>query len=158
MSKPHLVLTEDELDVLEAVVAGLRRQQGRVPLTYGDTRGGDTVIIRRPPPSEFLVEDPYGGEEMRVTPSPADSPDEAGVFLRAGEDYRIRLGGDEPVRLALALVDAMCEAQKGRPADRAATDALAQVISSAAGGVGPVGAQAIASAVVAAGYRKQDKR
>jgi hypothetical protein len=88
------------------------------------------VILGRPASRKLLVPDPHGGEEVRVTPSPGHHGDSPGVFIRVGgEDYsEIRLVDDEPLRVAIALIDAMGEAEAARP-DPAEVEALAEKIS-----------------------------
>lgn len=69
------------------------------------------VILERPAPRDTLVPGPHGDEHVTIAPSPAGRPSNApGVTLVAG-GVGIRLVGDEPLRVALALIDAMREAE-----------------------------------------------
>lgn len=173
MSKPRLVLTEDELDVLEAVVAGLRRQQGRTPARYvpdDEAVGslGTHVMIRRAAePGQMLVRGPHGDEEVTVQPSPGRGGDAPGVSLFIASGGGIRLIRDEPLRVAVALADAWQEARKRAadarvPSAEEVAEAVAVVAAAAKdaslslGGVGWA-EKAIAEGFLAAGYRKQDK-
>jgi hypothetical protein len=86
-----------------------------------DRAGARVVILERPEPRDLLVIGPHGDEQVSVTVS--GSRESPGVRLAADP---IRLLGDEPLRVALALVDAMAGAQASPgPAD---VEALAAVI------------------------------
>lgn len=150
MTKPKLMLTEADVDAMEAVISRLRRQQGLVPLRYGDTRDGDTVFVRRPA-GRLVVVGPHGDDEVSVAPSPGDTPDEAGVFLTF-EGETIRLHGDEPERIAVALLDAQAQAREGRPGEaEEQVQGIAAIIREASD---ILTADAIARRILRAGYRK----
>ena len=85
--------------------------------------GLDVVILERPEPRDILVIGPHGDEQVSVTTSRGDLRTSPGVFLSADP---IRLFGDEPLRVALALIDAMAEAEATPDPDD--VDALACVI------------------------------
>jgi hypothetical protein len=83
------------------------------------------VMLERPGPRKILVAGPQGDEEVRVSPSRTGSPSNLpGVMLRVGgaaQSAEIRLIGDEPLRVAVALVDAKREAEA--PPDPAEAEA-----------------------------------
>ena len=82
------------------------------------------VILERPAPREMLAAGPHGDEVVHVEPSPAGHPsNRPGVVLELGSQS-VRLIGDEPLRVALALVDAMREAEP----DPAEVEELAHAI------------------------------
>jgi hypothetical protein len=75
------------------------------------------IILDRPAPRDVLVPDPHGGDDVAVTPSPAGHPGNLpGVSLRVGGEpdgyAAVRLIYDEPLRVAVALIDAMREAEQ----------------------------------------------
>jgi hypothetical protein len=75
------------------------------------------VILDRPAPRDLLVPGPHDGDDVAVTPSPAGHPGNLpGVSLRVGGEpdgcAAVRLIGDEPLRVAVALIDAMREAEQ----------------------------------------------
>jgi hypothetical protein len=89
---------------------------------------GRPVILERPSPRGVLVPGPHAGDEhVKVAPSPAGCPSNApGVTLATG-GVGVRLVGDEPLRVALALVDAMREAEN--EPDRADVESLADALA-----------------------------
>ena len=93
---PHITTTMAELFIGQLLMAA----EDRVP---ADER---FVVLERPEPRDILVIGPHG--EEAVTVEPGGNRENPGVFL--GADL-IRLHGDEPLRVALALVDAMAESE-----------------------------------------------
>ena len=93
---PHMTMAMAELFIGQLLMAA----EDRIP---ADER---FVVLERPEPRDILVFGPHG--EEAVTVRPGGDRENPGVFL--GADL-IRLHGDEPVRVALALVDAMAESE-----------------------------------------------
>lgn len=127
----------------------------------------DPLILPGVEPGAMLVRGPHGEELADVSPSPAGSPSNApGVMfsLHAGERrVSVRLIGDEPLRLASALANAMREAAAEPEPDDAEVNALALTIHKAkcGGGDGCQWAPTVddrnaAVAVVRAGYAKRE--
>lgn len=121
-----------------AVLVNARDIPDLVAHLYETAGLGVPVILDRPEPRDVLVPDPHGGEDVSVTPSPAGRPGNLpGVNLRVGGDpdgyAAVRLVGDEPLRVAVALIDAMREAEREPDPDPADVEELAEEIRGAFG-------------------------
>jgi hypothetical protein len=108
------VISVREGDQEAAIVVGAGAVPALAEGLYEAAGLGRPVILAAPAPRVMLAGGPHGEELVRVRPSPAGgSSNLPGVMLGLGSQS-VRLIDDEPVRVALALVDAMKEAE-GEP-------------------------------------------
>ena len=122
------VLSVREGDQEAAIVIGAAACRAVTEALHEAAGLGRPMILETPAPRERLAGGPHGDELVSVTPSAARSASNVpGVLLGAGGGA-VRLIGDEPLRVAIALVEAMREAAEPEP-DPAEVEELAEVLS-----------------------------